>query len=555
MQQNFTPYSTLLEALDYHADISASEIVLRRLGFRGKPHQELSFAELRIAARHFAGALCHFTEPNDRVLLAYPSSNDFVVAFLGCAYAGRIAVPVSLGSNTRSGERIAAIAQDCSAKALVSSNLQSEGLKNAIPVGCQVIDHTRLAEAKELLDLSSPRPSETCFLQYTSGSTGDPKGVIVSHENLAVNLTQILNAIGHNHTRIVSWLPQFHDMGLIGTMLLPVYAGMQTTYMSPLEFVQRPIRWLQALSDYQAQGSVAPNFGFSYLLERLRPKDLEGIDLSCVKTLMCGSEPINAEVLDRFVETLKPFGLIETAPMPTYGLAEATLMVTARPQQARVHRLSAAHINPGQNKNTSKQVACGNPASGLSLRILDDHGFERPDGIEGEIAISGPNVCVGYWGKPPHSGLLRTGDLGFIYEGDLFVTGRKKDLIILRGRNFYPTDIEALSEECTPKAGANSCAAIGFTKQDGSEALVIAQEIPASTLGDLNPEALRSRITDRVSTQLGVVPDQILLLRSNTVPRTTSGKVSRFALKSAFERNEIAEAFPKQSKQTGTIHA
>ncbi|MFY0595222.1 MAG: fatty acyl-AMP ligase [Cognatishimia sp.] len=555
MQQFPTLFPTLLNALDHNAKERPNAIVLRRLGFREKPHDELGFADLQQAAQRFARTLCTLTKPHDRVLLAYPSSNAFVIAFLGCLYAGRIAVPVSLGSNVRNGERIAAIGKDCDARLLVSPSLNSVGLTCAVPEGCLAVEHATLAEGDDDATLPSVAPSDICFLQYTSGSTGQPKGVIVSHENLTVNLTQIQNAIGHTHSRIVSWLPQFHDMGLIGTMLLPIFAGIQTTYMSPLEFVQRPIRWLQALSEYRAHGSVAPNFGFSYVLDRLRPGDLEGLDLSCVTTLMCGSEPINADVLDRFVKSLAVCGLAETAPMPTYGLAEATLMVSAHPRSSRIRTLRPELDGPIACKGTTELVACGYPATGLDLRILDEQGRDCPEGVEGEITVGGANVCVGYWGKTPHTGLARTGDLGFLWDGELFVTGRKKDLIILRGRNLYPTDIETLSESCTPRAGANSCAAIGLTSTDGTESLVVAQEIPAASMRDLDPDALRTDIAGRILDHVGIVPAQVLLLRSNTLPRTTSGKISRFGLKAALGRGEIDEAFSTHAIQTGILHA
>lgn len=555
MQQVPTLFPTLLDALDFHAENRPQSLVLRRLGFRGTPNDELLFADLQKAAQRFARALCSVSAPHDRVLLAYPSCNAFVVAFLGCLYAGRIAVPVSLGSNARNGERIAAIARNCGARLLVSPSLNSVGLTSAVPEGCLATEHAALAEGTHNKPLPKAAPSDICFLQYTSGSTGQPKGVIVSHENLAVNLTQILNTVGHTQSRIVSWLPQFHDMGLIGTMLLPVFAGFQTTYMSPLEFVQRPIRWLRALSEYRAHGSVAPNFGFSYVLERLRPGDLDGLDLSCVRTLMCGSEPINAGVLHQFVKTLAACGLAETVPMPTYGLAEATLMVTAHPRNARIRTLRPQANDSIPYKGRAEIVACGYPATGLDLRILDEQGQGCPEGVEGEIAVGGANVCAGYWGKAPHTGLARTGDLGFLWDGELFVTGRKKDLIILRGRNLYPTDIEALCEACTPRAGANSCAAISLASRDGTDSLVVAQEIPAAAMRDLNPDALRAEIAEGVLAQVGIAPARVLLLRSNTLPRTTSGKISRFGLKAALERGEIEEAFSIPSTQNGIVHA
>ncbi|MEM9577077.1 MAG: fatty acyl-AMP ligase [Pseudomonadota bacterium] len=550
MKQVPTCFPTILHALDYHAEVSADAIVLRRLGFRGKAHDLFSFAQLRADALRFAHAISSMTSPYDRVLLAYPSCNDFVVAFLGCLYAGRIAVPVSLGTTGRSGARIAAIMKDCTAGVLVTHEAPNQSLVEAVPDGCQLMAHAALTSQDIQNDLPRPSASDISFLQYTSGSTGHPKGVIVSHGNLAVNLTQILHAIGHTHQRIVSWLPQFHDMGLIGTMLLPVYAGMQTTYMSPLEFVQRPIRWAQALSEFRAHGSVAPNFGFSYLLERLRPGDLDGLDLTSVRTLMCGSEPINAAVLQRFVKRLRPHGLAENVLMPTYGLAEATLMVTAHPRGARVRtRLR------GASSKTSPLVACGYPAAGLDLVIRNTEGVVCPEGVEGEITISGPNVCAGYWGHAPHAGPVATGDLGFMCDGELFVTGRKKDIIIVRGRNFYPSDIEAISEACTPRAGANSSAAIGVEVADGSESVMIAQEVPGAAMRDLDADSLRRKISDDILANLGIAPARVLLLRSNALPRTTSGKISRFGLKTALSRGEITDAFLSPTEPEGTLHA
>lgn len=535
-------FPSLLDALEYHANACGDKTVLRRLGFRGKPHDEMTFAQLRKRAQAFAKSLIMVTAPHDRILLAYPSSNAFVVAFLGCLYAGRIAVPVSLGSNVRSGQRIDIIARDCGAAALVSTDITAKGLIGATDSGCLALDHATLESGAAQTTLAPCVASDICFLQYTSGSTGQPKGVIVTHENLVANLTQILHAIGPDRTRIVSWLPQFHDMGLIGTMLLPVYAAVESTYMAPLEFVQRPIRWLQAMSDYQAHGSVAPNFGFSYVLERLKPGDLDGIDLSNVGSLMCGSEPINHAVLDDFVTTLHPCGLDPCAPMPTYGLAEATLMVSAHPRNTGLRAQTPPDAADLQNQTV---VSCGGAAMGLTVKIIAPDGVECDDGVEGEIVISGPNVCRGYWGKAPHSGALPTGDLGFMSRNDLFVTGRKKDLIILRGRNFHPTDIEALSEACTPNGGVNSSVAVGVTDQNGVEQLIVAQEIPSSFMRQLDPSALRTKISETILNTFNIAPAEVLLLRSNSVPRTTSGKISRSGFKTALAAQNVTEAFPK----------
>jgi acyl-CoA synthetase (AMP-forming)/AMP-acid ligase II len=537
-----TNFRTILDALDYHVMAGGEKVVLRRLGFRGKSNDEITAAKLREDALQFAHNLSAISSCNDRILLAYPSCNTFLVAFLGCLYAGRIAVPVSIGTNKHSGERISVIAHDCKAAILISPDLNVASLTGAwgTESACRLVAHETLTGLCEQATLSACSSDDICFLQYTSGSTGIPKGVIITHDNLVVNLTQIMHAIGHDPT-IVSWLPQFHDMGLIGTMLLPVYAGTETTYMSPLEFVQRPIRWLQALSDYRAHFSVAPNFGFSYLLERLRPGELDGIDLSSVSNILCGSEPINYSVLEAFSEALKPFGLSPHALMPTYGLAEATLMVSAHPRG----ELPRIHKSYTETRQILTHVSCGYPAVGMDIKIIGPVGEGCPNGTEGEIAISGPNVSNSYWGKASHQGALPTGDLGFVWNGELFVTGRKKDLIIFRGRNFHPVDIEAISEAMTPNAGANSCVAIGVSDPDGVEFLVVAQEIASATMREVDQAELRSKITNAIVDNFSIAPSDVLLLKRNILPRTTSGKISRIAFKAALVSGQIVETFPK----------
>lgn len=557
-------YPTLIAALDAQAARRPQHIVLRRIGFRSRPHEELSFSGLRAAAGRFADALAAVSTRGDRVLLAYPSSNDFVVAFIGCLMAGRIAVPVSLGTTQRSGERIAAVAADCDARILVCPNVDAPGIVSAaLPQGCHAMNHETLATGQGAAAAAgSVDAQDIAFLQYTSGSTGTPKGVIVTHANLAANLRQIFSVVGNHHRRIVSWLPQFHDMGLIGTMLFPVFTGMQTSYMSPLEFVQRPARWIQAMSEFRASGSVAPNFGFSYVLERLRPGDLESVDLSSVSTLMCGSEPIDARTLQRFVHALAGVGLDPRSLMPTYGLAEATLMVTAAPlgrglttgafdpMSKRAAPVAGSALGKLQNL-----VACGQIAPGMTARALGPDGAPCAEGVEGEIAIDGPNVCSGYWGHPPRTGPLRTGDLGYFEGGDLFITGRKKDLIIVRGRNLYPTDVEAIARSCTPGAGANTSAAISYPAPDGTEALLVAQEVPQSALKDRDPETIRQAIAAEVADSHSIVPDQVLLLRKNAIPRTTSGKISRSGLGAALARGELTDAYIQPAALTGAIDA
>lgn len=558
-------FATLIDALDANAGAYDDKIVLRRLGFCGKAHEEINLSELHKAVVGFAQNLCHVSALNDRVLLAYPSCNEFVIAFLGCMYAKRIPVPISLGANKRSGERILSVVQNCDASVLISSKILSTSIVEAcLPESCVRISHNEISKGVNVAYLSSPMPQDIAFLQYTSGSTGQPKGVIITHENLAANLTQILHLTREGRQRIVSWLPQFHDMGLIGTMLLPIFAALETTYMSPLEFVQRPMRWIHALSYYHAHGSVAPNFGFSYFLERLKSNDLINIDLSHVRILMCGSEPIDAAIIDRFVATLEPCGLNPKALVPTYGLAEATLMVTAaRPgAQIRAQTFNVKQLQKGKavlSKDVDsgqKIIACGSAVQGLELVVVDESGnVVQGDGKIGEVAIEGPNIFAGYWGKKPHQGLFKTGDLGFLWQSELFLLGRLKDVIIFRGRNLYPSDIETISQKITPMAGANSCAVVSIKNKDGTEGFIVAQEIRRTALANLDLSKLSQLISTEIMECLGARPEQVLFFRSNTLPRTTSGKISRSNLKTTIESQSITKILLATSHTNGAIHA
>ncbi|MCV2881303.1 fatty acyl-AMP ligase [Actibacterium sp. XHP0104] len=540
------PFDTLARALQAHAARAPEQLVFRRKGFRNKPDEMLTFSDLHQGAQRIAAALdAEGTVEGDRVVLAYPTGNDFILAFLGCLLARRIPVPVNLGKDARSAGRIRTVAQDCDAALLLCPDPAAPAVASAqLPGGCRPLAHDRLAGG-----VYTPRPidpDDIAFLQYTSGSTGDPKGVIVTHRSLATNLHQIASVVPADLTRIVSWLPQFHDMGLIGTVLTPIYAGWECTYFSPMEFVQRPMRWLQVITETRAHGAVAPNFGFSYVLERMKEGEAEGLDLSSLGILMSGSEPISVSVMDRFLSTFAPTGLRASALAPSYGLAEATLLVSAlRPGlEPSVQDVSLAGLErdqvvaPGSDRDRRRVMGCGQLADDMTLQIA----APAPGGV-GEIVIDGPNVSPGYWGRRPRKAGFATGDLGFVMDGQVYITGRIKDLIVIRGRNLYPTDIEAISQAATPGAGANSAAAIGLTGAEARESFVVVQELSASQLGQADPDALRRAIAQSICDEIDLLPDTVILVRSNALPRTTSGKVARSAARQALLDHSLRDHF------------
>jgi amino acid adenylation domain-containing protein len=509
---------------------------------------DLSFGELDRQALAIAARLQEAGCAGQRALLLYPPGLEFVAAFLGCLYGGVVAVPAYPPTSERTLPRLLAIAQDARpALALTSREL----LGKLQPLAARLPGFDRLTWvvtdeiAAELADNwrdPRPGPEALAFLQYTSGSTAAPKGVMVSHGNLLHNEEMIRRAFGQSAASvIVGWLPLYHDMGLIGNVLQPLYLGARCILQAPATFLQRPLSWLAAISRYRATTSGAPNFAYDLCVRKIGEEQRAGLDLASWEVAFNGAEPVRPDTLDRFAAAFSPQGFRRNAFYPCYGLAEATLFVSGGGKGAPPVVVA---------EGARGLMGCGRPWMDQRLAIVDpDSRSLASDGQEGELWISGPSVAQGYWGQPEaterdfHARLdgdptgtgerlfLRTGDLGFLRGGELFVTGRLKDLIIIRGRNLYPQDVERTAEE-SHAALRPGCGAAFAVEGDGEERLVVVQELDSHRRDEAGAalEALRQA----VAVEHEVMVHQAVLVRAGTIPKTSSGKIQRHATRAAF---------------------
>ncbi|MEA2563442.1 MAG: hypothetical protein QOH06_4946 [Acidobacteriota bacterium] len=494
--------------------------------------ERLTWGELDVRARAVAWALSQSVPPGERVLLLYPPGLDFVAAFFGCLYAGVVAVPAYPPRlNDRSQSRLRAIAADATPKAALTTKSIAERVPELPGVRWIATDGLN-GTAPELAD---PDPDAVAFLQYTSGSTSTPKGVMVTHANLVHNERMIGQAFAMDEDSVVvGWLPLYHDMGLIGNVLQPLHAGARCVLMSPVAFLQRPRRWLEAIHRYRGTTSGGPNFAYELCVRKIPPAEREGLDLSSWRVAFNGAEPVRAHTLEAFAQAFAPCGFRASSFYPCYGLAEATLFVTGGAPRVEEGRVSSGHMWDAQ------QIAIVNP----------DTREELPRGSEGEVWIAGPSVAAGYWGNPEaterdfrarlSSGggpFLRTGDLGILSSGgELFVTGRIKDLIILRGRNHYPQDIELTAQRSHPDLRPDSGAAFAV-EIEGEERLVVVQEVERRRRDGL--EELAAAVRRAVAEEHEVQPYEVVLVRTGMVPKTSSGKVQRHACRAQYLAGEL----------------
>lgn len=525
----------------------------------------LTYAQLDAAARNVAGYLHKLGAAGQRILLVYPPVIDFVVGFFGCLYAGATAVPAFPPRRNRKGQRIHGIAYDCQAQlALTNEQIrqQIEGDTNWVEWESITIVATDSLAGDYKQHWANPRiqPDDIAVLQYTSGSTGSPKGVMLTHANLVRNTEMIMHAFQvRQDCKGVSWLPTYHDMGLVGGILMPVFASRPLTLMSPMTFLQQPIRWLRTISRYGATISGAPNFAYQLCVDKIRDDELEGIDLSSWRTAFNGAEPVRPSTLEQFAERFAKVGFDRRAFLPCYGMAETTLIVSGGPQSEMpavecfdARELEANRVVPCESDapHARELVGCGHILPGEKVVIVngETHEVLPPDEI-GEIWVSSPSVGKGYWekeeatretfdaytseGEGPY---LRTGDLGFLYNDQLFVAGRLKDMIIVRGVNRYPQDIELTVEQSHEALESGMVAAFAVTAAD-RERLIVCAEIPRKEGNDL--AAVIQAIRRDVALQHELPPDAVLLVRMGTLPRTSSGKVQRHAAKREYTENSL----------------
>jgi len=547
--------ATLPELLRRRAAEAGDDPAYTFLGDGEEVAAELTFAELDRRSRAVASALRDAGAAGERVLLLYPPGLDFVAAFLGCLDAGAVAVPAYPPASRRHLPRLRSIVADCRphtaltvADHLGKIRAAADTLGELEGVGWLTTDEVGDALADSWTGPGID-PDDLAFLQYTSGSTAAPKGVMVSHRNLVHNEELIRRAFQLDRSDvIVGWLPLYHDMGLIGNLLQPLYLGARCIFMSPVAFLQKPVRWLRAIDRHRGTTSGGPNFAYDLCARKVAAEERSELDLSSWRVAFSGAEPVRAETLDRFAAAFEDSGFDRRAFYPCYGMAETTLMVSGGDPAAPpvVEELSAAGLEQdraepaAEGEPSRRLVGCGTAGWQLEVRVVDpESGEECADGRVGEIQVAGPSVAGGYWNRPElteasfgarlpggEGPFLRTGDLGFLRAGELFVTGRLKDLIIIRGRNHYPHDLELTAEGAHPSLRAG-CGAAVAAEIDGEERLVIVYEVERRPQDP--PEVIADAVRRAVAEEHQVQVYDAVMIRIGTVPKTSSGKIQRHA--------------------------
>ena len=512
--------------------------------------QSITWSQLHQRANELAALWHGRGVAGQPVMLAMASGLKFVEALMACWYAGAIAVPVGLPRHARSKHRLDRVVCDAGAKFVIGLEETRPLIEVAGGMGPSMLtwlDPRESAPAMQQPLSPVGTNQRVALLQYTSGSTGSPRGVIVTHANLMHNSALIAGALGHGPGQTIGgWLPLFHDMGLIGLLVQAAYSGASCVFMSPERFLMRPWLWLQMITDFKVLSSPAPNFAYDLCVERVTEQQKAKLDLSRWKHALNGAEPVRARTLERFTSAFASCGFSRAAFFPCYGLAEATLLVTG-PGAQRAATPSA------QLQDTCGRVSCGAPMGDTQLAIVDPQERQHVSaGQIGEIWVTGGSCAGGYWNDPKTTEAvfkarlcaadkeadprdwLRTGDLGFVQDGQLFITGRIRDLIIIAGRNLFPADLEQTAESAHPAIAPSGAAAFSIDV-DQTEQVVIAVELRREFLkgplsqevAALDPSALRRQVSAAVATENGVTPYEVVLLCSGALPRTTSGKLRR----------------------------
>ncbi|MEA5565925.1 AMP-binding protein [Anabaena sp. UHCC 0399] len=557
-------FSTWIELLSYRAIHQPDKIAYIFLQEGEKETFRLSYQELDTLSRAIASQLQSLELTGERALLLYPPGLEFIAAFLGCLYAGVIAVPAYPPRQNQKMTRLSAIVSDASAKVALTTNSLLKDIQRSFVQDSELNTLHTLAtdniDSNQAPNWQKPEfNSDTlAFLQYTSGSTGTPKGVMVSHDNLLHNCEYMKQAFSFTPESLpVSWLPSFHDMGLILGILEPLYTGVPVILMSPTAFVQQPIRWLQAISHYKATHSGGPNFAYELCINRITQEELATLDLSTWHFAYNGAEPVRRHTLERFAEKFQPCGFRSNFLYPCYGMAEATLMISGGLGEAEPVYCTVKADELAQNQiveassntqNVRQLVGCGREWLDTKIVIADPESLTQclPNQV-GEIWTSGRSVTQGYWQRPEQTEetfkaqlrdtqeqpFLRTGDLGFLKDGELFITGRLKDVIIIRGRNHYPQDIELTIQQSHPALRPDSGAAFAV-EVEGEERLVVVQEVHRNYLRQLNVDEVVGAICEAVSEQHELQVYAVLLLKTASILKTSSGKIQRHGCKNGF---------------------
>ncbi|WP_068272578.1 long-chain-fatty-acid--AMP ligase FadD32 [Aldersonia kunmingensis] len=593
---------TLVDHVEKHTRNDANDLAYRYIDYsreRDGEVQELTWKEFGVRLRAVAGRLQQVTKPGDRVAVLAPQGLEYVVAFFAAVYAGAIAVPLFDPEEPGHTDRLHAVLGDCKPTAILTGSKSAAGVRQFFRY-LPAAERPRIIAVDAIPDTvadSWVRPElsidDIAYLQYTSGSTRTPAGVEITHRAVGTNVLQMIDAIElQENSRGVTWLPMFHDMGLL-TVILPAMGGAYITIMSPSAFVRRPSRWIRELaahSDGAGTFAAAPNFAFEHAAARGLPKAGESLDLSNVIGLINGSEPVTTSSMRKFNEAFAPYGLPKTAIKPCYGMAEATLFVSAtrHEDEAKVTYVDRHELNTGRmvkvdatHPSAVAQVSCGYVARSQWATIVDpETGAEQPNGLVGEIWLHGKNMGVGYWerpdetaatfhakltsripedshaaGAPEDANWMRTGDFGVYFDGELYITGRVKDLVIVDGRNHYPQDLEYSAQEASDalrpgfvaafsvpanelpplvfEQGSHSGLGSKYDADDSSEQLVVVAERGPGA-GKADPQPIADTVRAALSSRHGVMVRDVLLVPAGSIPRTSSGKIARRACRAAY---------------------
>lgn len=586
----------LTDALDLHAQRTPNSVALYYLNEDGVK-EELSYSKLQSESRSLARLIMNNTQKGDRALLIYPPGLEFVIAFFACAYAGVISVPSYPPLNQGLIEKLQGIIVDAQPSILLTTQELYKKLYNLkilkkvmqfLPIkklliyilGRQSEQLNWDVEKLKLINCSyyhmnsfgrmefnTTDPDSIVFLQYTSGSTGSPKGVINTHQNLLHNIQLIIKGYGvHQDSRGVSWLPPYHDMGLIGHIILPIIYGVPCLLMSPLKFLKNPYSWLQEINTFRADVSGGPNFAYEYCLRKITDRQKKALDLSCWRVAVNGAEPIHYETLERFYQAFKSCGFKKSSFSPSYGLAESTVMVSVQQPQGHLHKLIVSQSDLSLNKvtltkkrDTDSKILLSHGTPSLDVKILNLSTSQFGDENEvGEILVAGPSVSSGYWHHEElnktifyqtedQRTFLRTGDLGFLHQGELYVTGRMKQLIVIHGKNFYPHDIEFKASSAHGSIKPGCCTAFSISK-DKEEKLIILVEIK-SGIPKKEYEDICLAVKKVITQTFAITPYSIVLLPARATLKTTSGKLQRNAMKDSYINQSLPMLYEYQSEQ------
>ncbi len=565
------PFLNPVEILQQRAQETPDRLSHMLLGAKEEENVSITYSQLDRAVKEMAAYLQHVAEPGQRALLVYPTGLEFIVGMYGCLYAGVVPIPTNPPGMNRSAQRLDAIARDARAALILTT---------------PEYQHAFLSEAEQFPDFAALRwvtrdslhatpglawqprriqPEDTAFIQYTSGSTNIPKGVVISFRNLSTDahaIRQTRRFELSDESVALNWAPLFHDMGLMVSVFQTLMDKTPSLMMSPIAFMQNPASWLRNIQKYRVTGSGAPNFAYELCINKIPLEKCEGLDLSSWKLAYNSAEPVRAETQQGFAEKFAPFGFNPIAFAPCYGLAEATLVVSSYTGEPKTITLTIkrsdfeeGRVTPTEasEKDSVTMVSSGQPLADLRVAIVNPQTKQRCESNHvGEVWVAGGNIAEGYWRRPEETEhtfgariestgegpFLRTGDLGFTHEGHIYITGRLKDLVIVRGRNYYPQDVEMTVENSHPGLRAGGGAAFAVKIND-VEQLIAVHEVQRRELPGVDWNEVIKQVRANIAREHGIRAYAVILIRKSSIPKTSSGKIMRSETRRQFLENEL----------------